>query len=313
MDKQQLSIIIPIYNEESNIPSLYNRLKAVAGKFNFKYELIFVNDGSKDNSIYLIRQLAAQDTAVRYIDLSRNFGHQVAVSAGLDLSKGEAVVIIDADLQDPPELIEQLYAKMQEGFDVVYAKRRSRKDSSLLKKTAYKTFYRLLARISQIDIPLDTGDFRIMSRKVVKVLINMPERHKFLRGQIAWIGFRQTFVEYDRDARASGEPGYSYRKLFRLAFDGITSFSNAPLRLATIMGFIVFFISLVLIGYALYSYYFKLDTPPGWASIMISVLFIGGVQLLSIGIIGEYISRMQSDVRKRPLYIIHETNIEFQN
>jgi glycosyltransferase involved in cell wall biosynthesis len=309
MENIQLSIIIPIYNEELNIPNLYRRLKPVVDKFELSYELIFVNDGSRDKSILLIKELAASDKSVRYIDFSRNFGHQVAVSAGLDLSKGDAVAIIDADLQDPPELIEELLNKMKEGYDVVYARRRSRKDKNILKKAAYKIFYRLLARISQVDIPLDTGDFRIMSRKVVNVLISMPERHKFLRGQIAWIGFRQTFVEYDRDVRAAGEPGYTYKKLFKLAFDGITSFSNAPLRFATIMGFFVFFVSLILIAYALYSYYFKLDTPPGWASIMISVLFIGGVQLLSIGIIGEYISRLQSDVRKRPLYIISETNI----
>ncbi len=305
-----LSIIIPIYNEELNIGSLYNRLKPIVNKINVSYELIFVNDGSSDKSIFLIKQLAATDNTIRYIDFSRNFGHQIAVTAGIDLSKGEAVAIIDADLQDPPELIEVLYHKMKEGFDVVYAKRRSRKDKNVFKKMAYKTFYRLLKKISQVDIPLDTGDFRIMHRKVVDVLKNMPEQHKFLRGQIAWIGFNQTFVEYDRDVRAAGEPGYTYKKLFKLALDGITSFSNAPLRLATIMGFVVSFISLIIICYTLISYFFfKGNIPQGWASIMISVLFIGGVQLLSIGIIGEYMSRVQSDVRKRPLYILKETNI----
>ncbi|HEY1037931.1 MAG TPA: glycosyltransferase family 2 protein [Bacteroidia bacterium] len=307
----ELSIIIPIYNEELNIPTLYGRLKPVIEKIGVSYELVFVNDGSKDRSIQLIKDLAAMDKTIRYIDFSRNFGHQVAVSAGLDLCVGEYAAIIDADLQDPPELIEVLYNKTKEGFQVVYAKRRSRKDKNLFKRAAYKTFYRLLARISQVDIPLDTGDFRVMHRKVIDVLKDMPEQHKFLRGQIAWIGFNQTFVEYDRDVRAAGEPGYTYKKLFKLAFDGITSFSNAPLRFASIMGIIVFFISFILICYSLISYFFfKGDIPQGWTSTIISILFIGGIQLLSIGIIGEYISRLQSDIRKRPLYIVKDSNFE---
>ncbi len=307
----ELSIIIPIYNEALNIPTLYGRLKAVMEKLAISYELVFVNDSSKDNSILLIKQFATQDPSVKYIDFSRNFGHQIAVTAGLAMCKGNAVAIIDADLQDPPELIADLYNTMQEGYEVVYAKRRSRKDKSIFKKIAYKTFYRILARISQIDIPLDTGDFRILKRCVVDELNRMPEQHKFLRGQIAWLGFNQTYIEYDRDARVAGEPGYSYRKLFRLALDGITSFSNMPLRVATIMGFIVFFISLILIVYTLVSFLFFHDTTPrGWSSIMISVLFLGGIQLLSIGIIGEYISRIQSDVRKRPLYVLRDTNMD---
>jgi polyisoprenyl-phosphate glycosyltransferase len=311
MANPKLSIIIPIYNEELNIPILYDRLTKTMQVINASYEYVFVNDCSKDKSFEMIKELAANDTHVKYIDFSRNFGHQMAVSAGLLHCKGEYIAIIDADLQDPPELIEQLYNKMQEGYEVVYAKRRSRKDKSIFKKIAYKAFYKILARISQIDIPLDAGDFRILKRCVVNELNAMPEQHKFLRGQIAWLGFRQTFIEYNRDARAAGEPGYSYRKLFRLALDGITSFSNMPLRVATIMGFIVFFISIILIFYTLISYYFfNASTPRGWSSIMISVLFIGSIQLLSIGIIGEYISRIQSDVRKRPLFVTRESNIE---
>src|ERR1700741_1037188 len=307
----ELSIIIPIYNEELNIPTLVTRLRPVVEKIGMSYELVFVNDGSRDASIQLIKALAQADDKVRYIDFSRNFGHQIAVTAGVDLCKGNIIAIIDADLQDPPELIEEMIGLIKQGNEVVYAKRRSRKDKSVIKKTAYKTFYRLLARISNVDVPLDTGDFRVMTRKVAEVLKNMPEQHKFLRGQIAWLGFRQTFVEYDRDVRAAGEPGYTYKKLFKLAFDGITGFSNVPLRVATIMGFIVFFISFILICYTLISYFFfKGDIPQGWTSIMISVLFIGGIQLLSIGIIGEYISRLQSDVRKRPLYIVKETNFK---
>jgi glycosyltransferase involved in cell wall biosynthesis len=306
-----LSIIIPIYNEELNIPNLYARLKPVVQKFGISYELVFVNDGSKDNSMLLVKKLAQEDPTIKYIDFSRNFGHQIAVSAGIDMSRGAAIAIIDADLQDPPELIEIMYKKLLEGYENVYAKRRSRKDKSVIKKAAYKTFYRILARISQVDIPLDTGDYRVMSRKMANVIKKMPEQSKYLRGQIAWAGFKQTFIEYDRDERAAGEPGYTYKKLFKLAFDGITGFSNLPLRIATYSGFVVFFISLILIGYSLYSYFFEAgETPRGWTSLMISVMFLGGIQLLSLGIIGEYISRIQTDIRQRPLYIVNETNYD---
>jgi len=305
----EFSVIIPIYNEELNIPNLVTRLRPVVEKTGMTYELLFVNDGSKDNSLQLIKALAQADTHVHYIDFSRNFGHQVAVTAGIDKCKGNIIAIIDADLQDPPELIEEMISLIKQGNEVVYAKRRSRKDKNLFKKFAYKTFYRLLARISNVDVPLDTGDFRVMTRKVAEVLKNMPEQHKFLRGQIAWLGFKQTFVEYDREVRAAGEPGYTYKKLFRLAFDGITGFSNVPLRIATIMGFAVSGISLLLIIYALASYFFFAgEVPKGWASLMIAISFIGGVQLICIGIIGEYISRLQTDIRNRPLYIVNETN-----
>ena len=305
----EFSVIIPIYNEELNIPNLITRLRPVVEKLGMTYELLFVNDGSRDNSIHLIKALAQTDERVRYIDFSRNFGHQVAVTAGIDNCKGDIIAIIDADLQDPPELIEEMVSLVKQGNQVVYAKRRSRKDKSFIKKTAYKTFYRLLARISNVDVPLDTGDFRVMTRKVAEVLKDMPEQHKFLRGQIAWLGFKQTFVEYDRDVRAAGEPGYTYKKLFQLAFDGITGFSNAPLRLATIMGFVVSGISALFIIYALFGYlFFKEGMPKGWTSLMIAISFIGGVQLICIGIIGEYISKLQTDIRKRPLYIVNETN-----
>ena len=305
----EFSVIIPIYNEELNIPTLVSRLRPVVEKTGMKYELLFVNDGSRDTSLQLIKALAQADPHVRYIDFSRNFGHQVAVTAGIDNCKGDIIAIIDADLQDPPELIEEMIALIKEGNQVVYAKRRSRKDKNVFKKFAYKSFYRILARISNVDVPLDTGDFRVMTRKVAEVLKNMPEQHKFLRGQIAWLGFKQTFVEYDRDARAAGEPGYTYKKLFRLAFDGITGFSNVPLRIATIMGFAVSGVSLILILYALFSYFFfSSEMPKGWASLMIAISFIGGVQLICLGIIGEYISRLQTDIRNRPLYIINETN-----
>ena len=305
----EFSVIIPIYNEELNIPNLVARLRPVVEKTGMSYELLFVNDGSRDRSLQLVKALAQADPHVRYIDFSRNFGHQVAVSAGIDHCRGNIIAIIDADLQDPPELMEEMIRLVKEGNEVVYAKRRSRKDRNVVKKAAYKIFYRLLARISNVEVPLDTGDFRVMTRKVAEVLKNMPEQHKFLRGQIAWLGFRQSFVEYDRDVRAAGEPGYTYKKLFRLAFDGITGFSNVPLRIATVMGFTVSGISLVLIIYALCSYFFfDRGAPQGWTSLMIALSFIGGVQLICLGIIGEYISRLQTDVRKRPLYIVNETN-----
>jgi glycosyltransferase involved in cell wall biosynthesis len=304
-----LSIIIPIYNEEHNILPLYDRLSKVVQQINVSTEYIFVNDGSHDRSIALIKELASKNHKVRFIDFSRNFGHQVAVTAGLDYCKGRAVAIIDADLQDPPELIPEMYKKLNEGFDVIYAKRKTRKDRNVLKKFAYKVFYRLLARISSVPIPLDTGDFRIMTYRIVNQLRQMPEKEKFLRGQIAWIGFKQDFIEYDRDARMMGEPGYTYKKLFKLALDGITSFSNLPLRFATWAGIIVSIISFLMIIYALYGYYFAHNfIPQGWTSLLISILFIGGVQLISIGIIGEYMSRLNANIRNRPLYIVNETN-----
>ncbi|MBP6237651.1 MAG: glycosyltransferase family 2 protein [Saprospiraceae bacterium] len=310
MKEAKISVIIPVFNEELNIGTLYARIKDVLAKIDVNHELIFVNDNSRDASLQIIKELAIKDPSVKYIDFSRNFGHQVAVSAGLEYCSGEYVVIIDADLQDPPELIIDMYEKINKGFDVVYAKRRSRKDRSVVKKAAYKLFYKILAVISQIEIPLDTGDFRMMKKNVVDELLKMQESNKFLRGQIAWLGFNQTYVEYDRDIRAAGEPGYTYYKLFRLALDGIISFSNMPLRVATIMGVFVFLLSLIIILYTLYSYFYHEYTPQGWASLMISVLFIGGIQLLTIGIIGEYIGRIQTEVRKRPLFVVKETNIQ---
>lgn len=306
---KDLSIIIPIYNEEGNIEVLYNRLKQVIDSLNVSAEFVFVNDGSRDHSLQLIKTLAFRVADVRYIDFSRNFGHQVAVSAGLDHCTGKAVIIIDADLQDPPELILELYKKWKEGFEVVYAKRRSREGENFLKKWTAKTFYRILKRVTSIKIPLDTGDFRIMDRKVVDVLKQMPEQQKFLRGQISWIGFNQTFVEYDRDARYAGKTGYTYKKMMRFALDGITSFSNLPLKFATIAGFLVSGITFIVSIYALYARFISRDYVPGWTSLMLAILFIGGVQLISIGIIGEYISRLSANVRNRPLYIIRDTNL----
>jgi dolichol-phosphate mannosyltransferase len=306
----KLSIVIPIYNEEENIDSLINRLRTVVAQMQISCEYIFVNDGSKDHSFQLIKNLALADPAIKYIDFSRNFGHQIAVSAGLDLAAGDRVAIIDADLQDPPELIIEMFAKMDQGYEVVYAKRNNRNGESWLKKFTAKVFYRILKSITSVKIPVDTGDFRIIDRKVVNVLNQMPEHNKFLRGQISWIGFKQTYVEYNRNVRQAGSTGYTYKKMIRLALDGITSFSNFPLKVASICGFVVSGIAFIVMIYALYSRYIIKDYVEGWTSTIISVLFLGGIQLISIGIIGEYISRLSENARNRPLYIINETNIK---
>jgi dolichol-phosphate mannosyltransferase len=305
----ELSVVIPVYNESLNIHKLYQRLKLVANSISPAHEFIFVNDGSKDNTLELVKELAAQDPAVRYISLSRNFGHQIAVMAGLDNTLGEAIVIIDADLQDPPELINEMYAKLKSGYEVVYAKRKKREGESFMKLFTAKLFYRILSSITSINIPVDTGDFRIIHKKVVEVLRKMPEQNKFLRGQISWIGFRQTYVEYSRAERAGGKTGYTYRKMIRFALDGITSFSDFPLKLSTFLGFTVSIITFFVGIYALYGKFVLKNSVPGWASIMISVLFLGGVQLITIGIIGEYISRINTNVKQRPLYVIDENNL----
>ena len=308
-----ISVVIPIYNEEKNIPLLFERLKNALENTAQSFELIYVNDGSKDKSIAVIKGLAKDHSFVKFINFSRNFGHQIAVSAGLDLCKGSEVVIIDADGQDPPELIPELYKKLKEGYEIVYAKRKSRKGESALKLLTARWFYKILAKLTSIYIPMDTGDFRIIHRKVVDQINKMPEKQKFLRGQMAWVGFRQTFVEYDRDERMSGDTGYTFRKMFRLAMDGITSFSNFPLRVATISGFACAFIGFLLIICLKYSRYVLKDYEPGWSSLMITIVFIGGIQLIGIGIIGEYISRIYDNIRNRPLYIVDETNISKEN
>jgi dolichol-phosphate mannosyltransferase len=303
-----ISVIIPIYNEEGNIPLLHERLTKVMQGIGVEYELVFVNDGSVDKSMELIKELNKKDSNIKYIDLSRNFGHQIAVSAAIDKVQGDAVVIIDADLQDPPELIKEMYAKMKEGFEVVYAKRKKRAGESFFKLLTAKVFYRLMSKITNFEIPVDTGDFRIMHRKIVEILRIMPEKSKYLRGQIAWMGFNQTYVEYDRGARHKGETGYPFKKMLSFAIDGITSFSNFPLKLITYFGFIASFIAFIVIIYALYSWYFLDSTNAGWTSTMVSILFIGGVQMIAIGVIGEYLSRMNNNVKNRPLYIIKESN-----
>lgn len=303
----EISVVAPVFNESAVIFELHARLKHTLEKNCSSYEIIFVNDGSIDDTAGKINQLAKMFPQVKYIGLSRNFGHQIAVSAGLDHSCGKAVVIIDGDLQDPPELIETLYAKFKEGYKIVYAKRRNREGETILKKLTAKAFYRIMAFITEVEIPLDTGDFRIIDRVVVEKLLQMPERNKFLRGQVAWLGFKSAAIEFDRDKRRSGKTGYTYRKMLRFAMDGITAFSNFPLKIATFFGVVFSGVAFLTIGYALYSKFFLHSAIRGWASLIISSMLIGGVQLICIGIIGEYISRIYIDVRRRPLYVVEKT------
>jgi dolichol-phosphate mannosyltransferase len=306
----EISVIVPSFNEEKNVPLIYERLTSTLSQISDDYEIIFVNDCSKDNTLSVIKTIAQEDSHVKYISFSRNFGHQIAVSAGLDLCKGEAVVIIDADLQDPPELILEMYEKYKEGYKVVYARRKSREGETWFKKITAKLFYRFLSAMTSIEIPVDVGDFRLIDKVIVKHLRNMPEKSKYIRGQISWIGYKQTFVEYHRDARLYGKTNYPLKKMLRLAFDGITAFSDKPLKMASAIGILSAIISLLAIIYALFSHFIFDSVVSGWTSLIISVLFIGGVQLITIGIIGEYIARINNDVRNRPLYIIDEDNIE---
>lgn len=258
----------------------------------------------------LILQLCSENSNFKYINLSRNFGHQIAVSAGIDYANGDYVILMDSDGQDPPEVIPQLIAKAEAGYDVAYAQRIKRNNESWLKKTTASVFYKILNKITSVEIPVDTGDFRIINRKVVLALRKMPEKQRYLRGQIAWLGYKQTAVPYERNGRNAGETGYTYSKMIRLALDAITSFSNWPLRLATISGFVCAVLGFGLILYTLYARFVLKQYEPGWPSLMVTIVFLGGIQLLGIGMIGEYISRINDNVKNRPLYLVDETNIE---
>jgi dolichol-phosphate mannosyltransferase len=303
-----LSVVIPVYNEEMNIGKLYQRICDTLQPLDISWEVVYVNDGSKDRSLSILIGLAETDHHVKYIDFSRNFGHQLAITAGIEHAKGEWIVVMDGDGQDPPELIPDLISKAKEGFEVVYARRRKRDGENFLKKFTARMFYRLLAKITSIEIPVDTGDFRIIHRKIQRILSKMPEQHKYIRGQISWIGFNQTFLEYDREERMGGATKFTYRKMIRFALDGISSFSTWPLKVATISGFIVSAVAFVLIVYSLYQKFFG-TTEPGWTSLHISVLFLGGIQLIGIGMLGEYLGRVSDNVKNRPHYIVKDSNI----
>ncbi|MPW37471.1 glycosyltransferase family 2 protein [Vibrio sp. B1Z05] len=300
-----VSIVIPCYNESEVIDTTVQELLSVTSNIaNYQFELIFVNDGSADDTeAKLLVHNKAHDN-IRVISFSRNFGHQQAVSAGLDVSTGDAVVLIDADLQDPPKLIEDMIAKWEEGFDVVYGTRASRDGESKFKLITAKWFYRLLNYLSEVKIPLDTGDFRLMDRQVVDHLIAMPEKSRFIRGMVSWIGFNQTSISYERNARFAGESKYPLTKMLKFGIDGILSFSVKPLKLSIMMGFMCSGVAMLMM---LYSVYIRLMTDhweSGWASLLVAILFIGGVQLISIGILGEYIARIYNESKDRPLYII---------
>jgi dolichol-phosphate mannosyltransferase len=299
-----ISIIAPIYNESGNLPELYRRITSVMEQAGEGWEVVLVDDGSSDGSTELIRQLASEDNHVRPVIFARNFGHQIAVTAGLDYSRGKAVIIIDSDLQDPPEVILDLLAKWREGYQVVFAVRTEREGESWFKLLTAKVFYRLIYKITDVDIPLDTGDFRLLDRQVVNVMNKMREHHRFLRGMSAWVGFRQVGVPYKRAARYSGETHYPLRKMVKFASDAITGFSFLPLQVATYLGFFSAVISILAIPAVAILRLAGSQAFFGQASTLIAVLFFGGVQLISLGILGEYIGRLYDEARGRPLYIV---------
>ena len=301
------TIIAPIFNEIQSIPELYHRVCEVMDSTNEPWELILVDDGSSDGSTGVIREFAERDERVRPVIFARNFGHQLAVTAGLDYSRGKAVVIIDADLQDPPELILDMITKWREGYEVVYAVRTEREGESWFKLITASMFYRLIYRITDVDIPMDTGDFRLLDRKAVNVLNRMRERHRFLRGMSVWIGFKQIGVPYSRAARIAGETKYPFKKMFRFALDAVTSFSYFPLQVATYFGFFLAGISLLAIPIVIATRLAGSQAFFGQATTLIAVLFLGGVQLISLGILGEYIGRLFDEAKGRPLYIVRES------
>lgn len=300
------SIIAPIYNERDNLPELYRRVSDVMKSTRRNWELILVDDGSTDGSTDMILELAKKDRRVRPVIFARNFGHQIAITAGWDYARGEAVVVIDADLQDPPELILEMAEKWKEGYEVVYAVRAEREGESWFKLWTASLFYRIIYRITDVKIPLDTGDFRLMDRKVVDVLKSMRERHRFPRGMSAWVGFKQVGVEYKRAARVAGETKYPFRKMFRLAINAVTSFSYLPLQVATLFGFVSAGFAILAIPIVIYLRASGSQAFFGQATTLIAVLFLGGVQLISLGILGEYIGRLYDEAKGRPLYIVRQ-------
>jgi len=305
-ERPTYSIVIPIFNESGNIPELYSRLREVMETTGEDWELVMVDDGSRDESREMIRELADEDPRVRPVIFARNFGHQIAVTAGLDYSRGEAVIIIDADLQDPPEVILDLIAKWKEGYQVVYAVRSKREGETWFKLFTAAAFYRLIQRITDVNIPMDTGDFRLLDRKVVEVMGEMRERHRFLRGMSVWVGFDQTGVEYERAERYAGETKYPLSKMIRFASDAITSFSYFPLQLAMYLGFFAAGLSTIAIPIVIVLRLAGWHAFQGQASTLIAVLFLGGVQLISLGILGEYVGRLYDEAKGRPLYIVRE-------
>jgi glycosyltransferase involved in cell wall biosynthesis len=300
-----LSVVAPVYNERETLAELHRRVTAAVEPLG-SYEILLVDDGSRDGSWDVLLELAAGDSRLRLVRLSRNFGHQAALSAGLDAARGDAVVLMDADLQDPPEVIPQLVAKWREGYDVVYAVRGDREGEPRLRLASISLFYRILRLITPTDIPENAGDFRLLSRRAADAISAMPERARFLRGMTSWIGYRQTGVPYTRDARYAGESKYPLPKLLRLALDGITSFSTAPIKLVTALGFALVLFCAGVLAWTVYVRFFTAHHPQGWTSVIAVVLLLGGVQLLSLGVIGQYVARIFDETKQRPLYLIDE-------
>jgi dolichol-phosphate mannosyltransferase len=301
------SVVIPVYNEELVVYETYNRLKIVMDSLNRPYELVFVNDGSMDNTAAILKSICESDQNARMVDFSRNFGHQLAITAGMDYAVGDAIVIIDADLQDPPEVIPQMLEKWSEGYDVVYGKRLKRQGETLFKKWTAKLFYRFLKSMTTEELPLDAGDFRLIDRKVCDALKSVNERSRYIRGIISWLGFRQTYVEYVRDKRFAGETKYPLKKMIHFALDAITSFSYKPLKLASYFGSFLSALSFLYLLVVIYQRLFTNTTITGWASTLAVSLFFNGIVLIILGIIGEYIGRIYDEAKGRPLYIVRET------
>lgn len=298
------TIIVPVYNEEAVIQETYRRLTRVMESINEPYELLFVNDGSRDQTGAIISAFASADERIRLLDFSRNFGHQIAITAGMDHARGDAIVIIDGDLQDPPELIPQMIKKWREGYEVVYAQRTERKGETLFKKWTASLFYRLLGSMSEVKIPVDTGDFRLIDRKVCDALTNIREKNRFVRGLVSWVGFRQTAIEYVREERYAGETKYPLRKMLRFSMDGITAFSYKPLRMATYLGFMVSSASFVYLVISLGQKFFTTSTSAGMSALIACLMLLNGVMLIFFGILGEYIGRIYDESKNRPLYIL---------
>lgn len=306
---KKISVVIPMYYEEEVVDICYkrvvNNLKKLSDKYN--YEIIFINDGSKDSTLEILKKIASNDDNVKIISFSRNFGHQAAVTAGIRNVTGDAIIIMDADLQDPPELFEGMIEKWEEGYEVVYGKRKTREGESIFKLLTARMFYNTLNKLSEIEIPKDTGDFRLVDRKVIDVIATLPEHNKFLRGLFSWVGFNQYAYEYNRVNRVAGKTKYPFKKMFKLATDGILSFSAKPLKIVGAIGIFSVIVSIIILIYSIVSYMFKLNSlTPGWTSIMCTMTFIGGIILISLWMIGEYIARIYEESLGRPEYIIDE-------
>lgn len=302
-----VSIIIPVFNEEEVLNELYKRLTTVMESTGEEYELVFIDDGSSDNTYPMLKELNKKDPRCKVLHFSRNFGHQIAITAGMDYCKGDAVVIIDADLQDPPELIPEMLQKWKEGAQIVHARRKKRKGESIFKKATAAIFYRTLKALTNVEIPVDVGDFRLMDKKVVQSLRSMRERNRFVRGLVSWTGYKQAEVSYVRDPRFAGTTKYPLKKMIRFALNGITSFSDKPLKIASLLGFLLSSAGFLYMLYVLYQKFFTTQVVQGWTTIVVLILVFNGFTLLSLGILGEYVGRIYEEIKQRPLYIIEES------